>query len=1077
MSSLIISYISSIQSEFNTGQSTEHSFRSALKTLLESLNPKILALNESQRITGVGMPDFTIKDTKNNTINIGWIEAKDLYVDLDEKKNSDQLGRYLSAFDNFVYTNNLTFKFYRGGKLVESVSLGSCDKKTITWTTSDLFADNLVKLERLLVDFLSYSGQTISSPAKLAHAMAQKAQLIKYAIQHIFQEDGDQAWLYSQYLTFKDMLISDLTEDQFADMYAQTIAYGLFAARLHDTDLDTFSRYEAEKLIPKSTPFVRWLFRQMANDDEFDDRVAHIIDDLVNIFLHTDVAGLLKQYNKETGRNDPIIHFYETFLWEYDPAMRKKRWVYYTPEAVVKFIVRGVDHLLKSEFGLSRGLADTSKIEHSFLEQGKKIKKQVHRVQVLDPATGTGTFLDETIKYIHDTYFAGQTGIWSWYVGQDLLPRIWGFEILMASYTMAHLKLGLTLEHLGIDSSDERLNIFLTNSLEEPHDHLGTLFSAQLARESEEASKVKKEQPIMVVMGNPPYSGESSNNGALIMRLMEDYKKEPWGTQKLQEQNSKWINDDYVKFIRFAESFIEKNSEGIIAYICPHGFLDNPTFRGMRWHLLDTFDKIYTIDLHGNSKKKETAPDWWKDENVFDIMQGVAITFFVKTGFKKKWALATVYHTDLYGKRDLKYDWLWHNKLDTIDFKKLENIAPNYFMVQKDFGLQKQYDSFVSVSELFGLNSVGILTARDAFTIKSTKQEVQQTIQRFLSLDDESSRNEFDLWKDVRDWTVAFAKKDLLNSWPIFVNIIPVSYRPFDMRYTYYTWNSKWFHCMPRWEVMKHFIEWDNIGLSIEKIITNKNTPYRDVFVTKSISDWHYIGSATYNLPLYLYNEGLDGEMMRSVNMDREIVERVCGVLGMDRDDKSPNGLLRSSQWQGDGRSTVWPEDIFDYIYAVLHSPTYRETYKEFLKIDFPRVPFTKDKEMFRQLVEKGHELRLRHLMEHQHSDALITTYPVGWDNKVEKIGFDASGDDGLLRSSQWQVTGKVWINATQYVDHVPQVAREFYIWGYQPAQKWLKDRKDKTLSYEDIMHYQKIIVALTNTARVMEEIDGINFL
>jgi hypothetical protein len=325
MSSLIQSYIASIQAEFDTQQSTEHSFRSALKTLLESIDPSILALNESQRITGVGMPDFTIKDKKNNTINIGWIEAKDLYVDLDEKKNSDQLGRYLKAFDNFIYTNNLTFHFYRNGKKVDTVTLGSCDRKNIARTTSDLFADNVLKLHRLLVDFLAYSGQTITSPEKLARAMAQKAQLIKYAIENIFAEEGQNASLYNQFLSFKDLLVHDLTEGQFADMYAQTIAYGLFAARLYDPILPTFSREEAEKLIPKSTPFIRWLFKQLASDDQFDDRVVHIVDDLVHIFLHCDVATILKTYGRGTQMQDPIIHFYETFLGEYDATMRKKR--------------------------------------------------------------------------------------------------------------------------------------------------------------------------------------------------------------------------------------------------------------------------------------------------------------------------------------------------------------------------------------------------------------------------------------------------------------------------------------------------------------------------------------------------------------------------------------------------------------------------------------------------------------------------------------------------------------------------------------------------------------------------------
>lgn len=501
----------------------------------------------------------------------------------------------------------------------------------------------------------------------------------------------------------------DLTPGQFADMYAQTIAYGLFSARLHDPTLPTFSRQEADKLIPKSTPFIRWLFKQISSDDEFDERIAHIIDDLVAIFLHCNVEQILHNYGKGTKMQDPIIHFYETFLAEYDGAMRKKRGVYYTPQPVVQFIVRGIDHLLKSEFGLSMGLADTSKIEHTFLEQGKKIKKNVHRVQLLDPATGTGTFLNEVIRYIHDTYFAGQAGIRSGYISKDLLPRIRGFEILMASYTMAHLKLGLTLHETG-RAEDERINVYLTNSLEEPHDHLGTLFSQQLAKESEQASQIKKQQPIMIVVGNPPYSGISSNNGERITKLIEDYKYIDgvhFGERKHR------LQDDYVKFIRFAESFIEKNGEGIVAYINNHGFLDNPTFRGMRRHLLSTFDKIYIVDLHGNSKKKETAQDGSKDENVFDIQAGVSIQFFIKTGKKKKGGLAEVYHTDVYGMREYKYERLQKNIFSNISFTNVSYTKPNYFFIPKNDTGRKEYENFIRIDELLPNNKTGIVTMGD----------------------------------------------------------------------------------------------------------------------------------------------------------------------------------------------------------------------------------------------------------------------------------------------------------------------------------------------------------------------------
>lgn len=1056
MTNLIQNYISSIQSEFDTQQSTEHSFRTALKVLLESLNPSILALNESQRITWVGMPDFTIKDKKDSTINAWWIEAKDLYVDLDEKKNTDQLWRYLAAFDNFIYTNNLTFNFYRQGKKVESVSLGTCDKKTITRQTSDLFADSIQKLERLLKDFLNYQGQTITSPEKLARAMAQKAQLIKYAIETIFAEDNEKSWLYTQYLSFKDLLVHDLTPWQFADMYAQTIAYGLFSARLHDPTLPTFSREEAERLIPKSTPFIRWLFKQMSNDDEFDDRIAYIIDDLIYIFLHCNVEKILRNYGKSTKMQDPIIHFYETFLSEYDSAMRKKRWVYYTPQPVVQFIVKWIDHLLKSEFGLSMGLADTSMIEHTFTEQGKKIKKSVHRVQLLDPATGTGTFLNEVITYIHKTYFVNQEGIRSHYVTKDLLPRIRWFEILMASYTMAHLKLGLSLSESG-RTGEDRINIYLTNSLEEPHDHIGSLFSQQLAKESEQASKIKKEQPIMVVLGNPPYSWISSNNGKWITDKIEDYKYVD-GAHFWERKHR--LQDDYVKFIRFAESFIEKNGEGIVAYINNHGFLDNPTFRGMRWHLLSTFDKIYILDLHGNSLKKETAPDGSKDENVFDIQAWVSIQFFVKTGKKKKGQLAEVFHKDLFGLRDDKYKYLSENDLTQVEFSNIPHNKPNYFFVPKNEKWRDEYENFIKVDELLPNNKTWIVTMGDGFAVASDKSTIKNRLLDFMNTPytEAQLKEKFELGKN-------YAKRIIENKSKIVIDdkkLVPFAYRPFDTQRTYYDNNILW-----RWrnETMQHFVKGYNLGLIIPKQVPEKESS--GCFLTKNISA-HKLFSA-YNIntafPLYLYN---DDWTERKPNFNMTLLQPIIDKLGASWiDDGTWMDPSTGSGWQ------VWPEDVFDYIYAVLHSPTYRETYKEFLKIDFPRIPFTGKLEIFWKLVSKGRELRRLHLLDGV--DTGSVGYPVSWTNIVEKVSFldGVKFVDNPNPSEYWEVK----VNETQRFTGVPRVAREFWIGGYQPAQKRLKDRKGRVLSYDDIVHYQKMIVALSETARVMREIDEITFM
>lgn len=713
--------------------------------------------------------------------------------------------------------------------------------------------------------------------------------------------------------------------------------------------------------------------------------------------------------------------------------------------------------------------------------KGKAVTEEVevHRVQILDPATGTGTFLAETVKYLYKTRFQHMQGVWPSYVKEHLIPRLNGFELLMASYAMAHLKLDMLLSETGCEetlnsTSGNRLRIFLTNSLEEYHPDTHTLFAQWLSNEAREANTVKKETPVMVVMGNPPYSGESANKGDWIMSLMDDYKKEPGGKQRLQERNPKWINDDYVKFMRFGQHFIEKNGEGVLAFINPHGFLDNPTFRGMRWSLLKTYDEIYTIDLHGNAKKKETAPDGSIDENVFDIEQGVSINILVKNGsrIQKSGDLGQIYHYDLYGRRGDKYQFLEDTAFKDVPYQEIPNVAPMYFMVPKDFELESEYIKGASFQSLFPVNSVGIITARDAFTIKEAAVEVRQTIDRFLVLEDEEARTEFTLGKDVRDWKVHLAKEDLVQSGSSSENIIPITYRPFDQKYTYYTGRSKGFLCMPRGNVMRHMVNTENIGLTIGRqgqVVGSQ--PWNLSFVSKNPTDFNlYYRGGGVLFPLYLYP---DKDDQRIPNLAAEEIKAFEKALKLpfkaENSEKSftPSCLLEAYKSTDTTPAEFTPIDILDYIYAVLHSPTYREKYKEFLKIDFPKVPYPTP-ETFWNLVELGDQIRLLHLMESPVLDTPITQYPIAGDNVITRRitktspGYEAASD-GL---------GKVWINDTQYFDNVPLLAWEFYIGGYQPAQKWLKDRVGRELSFDDILHYQRVIVALTETDRLMEEVD-----
>ncbi|MDY0198908.1 MAG: type ISP restriction/modification enzyme, partial [Tenuifilaceae bacterium] len=830
-----------------------------------------------------------------------------------------------------------------------------------------------------------------------------------------------------------------------------------------DTTLDTFTRQEAAELIPKSNPFLRKLFGYISGPD-IDDRIKWIVDSLADVFLATNVEAILKNYGKSTKMEDPIIHFYETFLTEYDPKLRKSRGVWYTPQPVVNFIVRAVDDILKTEFDLPQGLADTSKTTIKVNSQSadkrsvtgyKQVDQEVHKVQILDPATGTGTFLAEVIKLIHKK-FEGQQGIWSNYVETHLLPRLNGFELLMASYAMAHLKLELLLKEFGYNSdSNQRLKVFLTNSLEQASTEVPNLFMSQwLTEEAIKADFVKRDTPVMCIIGNPPYSVSSTNKGEWIENLTADYKKD------LNERNIQPLSDDYIKFIRYGQHFIDKNGSGILAYISNNSFIDGIIHRQMRKHLLECFDNIYILDLHGSTKKNETTLDGSKDENVFDIMQGVSINIFVKTGKKKKNQLGKVFHSEIYGKRDFKYAKLSSNSLNSIQWQVLDANSPNFFFINKNFEERENYEKGFKIDDLFIQLNAGLATEFDALSIKNSKREAEEL------LNDLKNKSAFEVLSKYQLKTnkigkVENAVKDIAKNKPI---ILSIDYRPFDSKYTIYTGVSNGIMGRPRDGIMKHMLH-ENIALLTCRQQTSFD--FQHVFISNKISERCSVslqtGEVNYIFPIYLYPETtaqqtIDQTTERIPNLNAEIVKQLADKLGLiftNEKDTSTGSLSGSVSEPVE----LAPIDILDYIYAVLHSPTYREKYKEFLKIDFPRVPYPKGKDTFWQLVKLGGEIRQIHLLESPVVEQYITQYPVDGDNIVGRPKYS---------------DGKVYINDMQYFDNVPQVAWEFYIGGYQPAQKWLKDRKGRKLEFEDILHYQKIIVALSETGRLMKEIDGI---
>ncbi|WP_421791295.1 type ISP restriction/modification enzyme [Hyphobacterium sp.] len=1051
---LVATYFDEISEVYASGVAREHAYRPALERLFNALHDEVQAINEPRR-TEVGAPDFIFYD--RNGVAVGVCEAKDIDKGLETLKDYsiEQKQRYLKGFPNLLYTNSLDFEFYRDGALIRKISIG--DILMGLQPKPEAFDE----LEAQLRDFVTETPRTITHSKQLAEFMAAKAAIIKDVMGRALVKDleGEGSELTAQYDAFKEHLIHDISVADFADIYAETIAYGMFAARLHDPTLDTFSREEALTLLPKSNPFLRSLFGYIAGQ-ELDDRIAWIIDDLAKIFLATNLREIMADFGKLTAQNDPFLHFYETFLSAYNPKKRKARGVWYTPEPVVNFIVRAVDEVLQTEFGLADGLADTSKIQIE-VETGQtamtakgKLRKdgksstttqEVHRVQILDPATGTGTFLAEVIKLIAGRVKGVAPGMWSSYIEKELIPRLHGFELLMASYAMCHLKIDMILSELGYRPSDAppRLSVWLTNSLEEGEPADQTLpFARWLSNETKGANEVKRDKPIMCVIGNPPYSIQSGNLTKEQIKLVDKYRFV--GGEKIKEkgmlQFEKNINNDYIKFISLAENFVSKNEIGVLGFITSHGFLKSASFRGLRSHLLNTFDRIWILDLHGNSEVREVPPKNVSDANVFDIKQGVAITIAFK-GRERTKSIGKIYYSEIWGSRQYKYDRLATAALTSLDWVDCKASAQNYTFHPSGEAFEAYQKEYPSLAEIMPVYSSGVITARDKFSISERRETLVERAKLFAESKNLSDSELCDVLgiSQKKGWDVSKARERLASESDYGKLIRNISYRPFDDR-------KILFHDSVVWTTakvtMSHLDRPDNIALISAR--SEKSGTCSHFFVSRKLVETKCGERTTQSaiFPLYLFpeNEGMD---LKRTNFDKNFEERVKATA-LDGHNTEPNEV-----------------DIFDYIYGVLHSPDYRETFKEFLKIDFPRVPYPASPDVFWHVAEKGGELRRLHLME----DAAIgdTPYPFEGegDNIVAKPVFTETKDGA----------GHVWINDDQCFVDIPALAWDFFIGGYQPAQKWLKDRKGRALEFADIKHYQKIIKILTETDRIMKEI------
>ena len=1085
-------YLKSIEKDLAAGITTEHTHRPALEAFLESLGTGVNAINEPGRVA-CGAPDFLVTRSPG-PLTVGYVEAKDVGVSLDEAERSDQIKRYRRSLGNLVLSDYLEFRWYVDGEWRKTARLARPGKG------AKLTRDKQGEAEviSLLQGFLAHAPQPISTPKELAERTARLTHLVRDLIVQTFEAGQASDMLADLRGAFAQALIPDLDQPakvgEFADMLAQTIAYGLFAARCNHHGPQPFQRLGAASEIPKTNPLLRRLFETITGTELDDEPYAPFVDDLVQLLAHADMEAILSQFGKRSRQEDPVVHFYETFLASYDPKLRELRGVYYTPEPVVSYIVRSVDYLLRTRFGLPDGLADTSTVTYERETDGEHPHREqaaAPRVLVLDPACGTGTFLYAVVDLIRERFMrGGNAGMWSGFVKEHLLPRLFGFELLMAPYAVAHLKLGMQLA--GQDLADpqrqawaydfsgqDRLGVYLTNTLEEAERWVMDMFGPLrvLTEEANAAARVKRDLPILVVLGNPPYSGHSANrsweakNGkrvpTFIGKLVQDYYFVDG--KRLDEKNPKWLQDDYVKFVRWGEWRIRQSGAGILAFITNHGYLDNPTFRGMRQALMNAFTHIYVLNLHGNTKKKERAPDGSADENVFDIQQGVAIGIFVKEPGKA--GPANVYHAELWGSREGKYQALAEMGLESTPWVRLQPPPPFYPFLRRDLNLQAEYAAGWKLTDVFPKSSVGIVTARDHLTIHWSPEEVWQTVTDFARLPPEEARARYGLGEDAQDWKVALAQADLRASGPDRSRIAPIRYRPFDLRYTYYTGKAGGFICRPRPEVMRHMLVGGNVAFHVCRQAVSGT--WQHVLATGVATDDCYVSNKTrergYTLPLYLRATGQEVASGLYSSGDR----RPNLSPAFLKDVESRLDLAFLSSGRGDLETSFGPEDVFDYIYAVLHSATYRSRYAEFLKTDFPRIPFTSDRDAFRRLCGLGRELVALHLLEPGALSRLITHYPVKGDDTVA-AGYPKYLAPGEPEPGAGQplAQGRVYINKAQYFEGIRPEVWQFHVGGYQVCEKWLKDRRGRKLSYDDLTHYQKVVVALKETIRLMQEID-----
>ncbi|EOE4872339.1 type ISP restriction/modification enzyme [Campylobacter jejuni] len=1031
----------------------EHTHRTALQNLLQAIkdnqdkqNKISIKQEPNNDKEGRGAPDFLI--TKD-FLTLGYIENKRVNANLDNIITSDQILKYTKLSPNIILTDYLRFILLSLNDkneiiICKEVKICSLDEIKSVIKNQSLLEAKTKELNELFAIFFSKIPNPINSALDFANHLSLRTRILKDELLLSSKNET----LLSLFNTFKETLYKELSYEEFCDSFAQTLTYSLFLAKLNNDTAKEIDLNNAKKFIPKSFPLIRSMSGFL--DDSFEnlENIKWLLEEIINIINHIDITSIIKELNK-TGEKDlfnrptilsthkdPYLHFYETFLASYDPKLREVRGVYYTPAPVVIFIINVIDEILKQDFNHKKGLSEA-------LDKN---------ITLLDFATGTGTFLLEAFRKALEPISKNSVN----YNPKALIDKFCGFEFLIAPYTIAHLKISQSFkeEFNSPLNDDESLKIALTNTLysksisKEKNDQ-NTLFTLiDLTREFKKAQKIKEEQ-ILIITGNPPYSGASSNKGLYEDEIKISYGLEPskanlskeqkkyinlyfqektkqntstfkaiYEKHKLEnEKNPKVMLDDYVKFIRFAQSKIDSQESGIFAFISNNSFLDNPTFRGMRYSLMQSFDKIYILNLHGDTRKKEKAPDGSKDDNVFDIMQGVSINIFIKQNSKAK--NTNIYYHDLYGKRKDKYEFLYENDLNSIKWTLVKNNEPFYLFLPQNNDLLEEYNKGISVKDIFMLSSVGIASSKDAILISTNNKKLEQQVYNFY--------NEFD-------------KKYIKE----------IAYKPFDTQKIYYDIKKVE---RPRIDIMEHFLGYENIGLIYDRGTNLKEIS--NLFISSKVIDKHLVGANSYVSPLYLYPTTRSKKFLKKENPNFNEENFTSKIENFKESFRTFIDEFYKEKFS--------PEDILGYIYAVLFHKIYREKYLDFLKIDFPKIPFTKDKNTFKNLSKLGLKLVNLHLLKNDELD-----FNVG-----EALFKDIKNKNFKIQKIKYNKDVKeLFINESLYFNKVSPEIYEFKIGGYAVLDKYLKSHKEEDIDHK---HFTLIIQTLDETLKIQDEISKIN--